>query len=103
MIGMLVVGLPFIGLSIWLYLRFGPKRIKERIAFELVALCLLALGIFLVSNYSYESMKGTTDSAWWPVLAFFYNLGFIPGFLLLSAFIRKLNYKNTEPARAGNG
>ena len=100
---MLAVGLPFIGLAIWLYLGFGPKRIKERIAFELVAFCLLVLGIFLVSSYSYHSMKETTDSAWWPVLAFLYNLGFIPGFLLLSAFIRKLTYKNTEPAAGGNG
>ena len=100
---MLTIGLPFIGMCIWLYLKFSPRKLKERMVFESAALCLLVLVIFLVSNYSYESMKGTTDSAWWPVLAFFYNLGFIPAFLLFAALIRKLTYKNTEPARAGNG
>ena len=100
---MLAVGLPFIGLSVWLYLKFSPNKLKERMAFELAVFCLLGLGTYLVSRYCYNLMKGTNDSAWWPVLAFFYNLGFIPAFLLLSALLRKITYKNTEPARGGNG
>lgn len=72
-------------------------------AFEVAAFCLLAIGIYFVSSYCYNLMEGTNDSAWWSVLAFFYNLGFIPTFLLLSGLIRKFTYKNTEPARGGNG
>jgi heme/copper-type cytochrome/quinol oxidase subunit 4 len=93
MIGLLVFGLPLLGLSLWLYLRFAPGGFKQRMGFEALALFLLAVGIFLLSKYCYLSMKETNDRAWWPVAAFFYNLIFIPTFLLLAAVIRRLYFR----------
>lgn len=102
MIGMLIVGLPFIGVCAWLYFRFSPRKIEERIPFEALAILLLGVGIYLVTKYCYRSMVGTNDSAWWPVLAFIYNLGFIPLYFITAAAIRKLVYRSTEQGGVDN-
>jgi hypothetical protein len=102
MIGMLIVGLPFIGFCLWLYLRIGPNRKKKRIPFEVIAIILLGLGIYLIFRHSYFSMKETNDSAWWPVLGFFYSLGFVPLYLIAASVVRKLVFQGTEPVDADN-
>lgn len=99
---MLIFGLPFVGFCAWLYFRFAPNKITERIAFEIVAILLLAAGILLVARFCYISVLKTSDSAWWPVLAFVYNLGFIPVYFIAAATIRKLIYRSTEPVTVDN-
>jgi hypothetical protein len=98
MIGLFAAGLPLLGLSLWLYLRFGPGPFKQRMGFEAFVLFLLAAGICLVSEYCHRSMEGTNDRAWWPVAAFLYNLVFIPAFLLLAAVIRRLSHRAQSSA-----
>lgn len=89
------VSIPLMALVFWIYLKLGPEgtTFKSRLGFEVSVLITEILGCVALSYYSYSTVGQSTDSAWWPVIAFLYSITLIPIIFLLAGIIRKLTYR----------
>jgi hypothetical protein len=82
-----------------LYLRFAPKRISERMKFELPAAIGFIGGIAFVSWEAYRSMSETVDSAWWPIAAFIQSFAFAIIYLIVASVLRWGIYSRSRKER----
>ena len=101
MIALMVVAVPVVSLSVWLYLKTAPAgtTFRSRAKFEAVVVVLEIAGCAVAAYMAYTIAGRGVDRAWWPVVALIYILALIPSLLIPAALIRKVIYRKA----AGQG
>jgi len=89
---MVITLLPVLGISVWWYQRCSPaglasstRRTLDRIV--LLVACAGSVGIWW---HFYRFTATGPDGAWWPLLAFFGTLVYLPTVLLAGAIARTI-------------
>ena len=92
MILALIILIPFLCITIWLYLKFSPHHTNGNIIrnYNIIVIILALTACLLVSLYFYNTTGQSVDRAWWPVLAFFGSLFILPTIVLIGGIIRNL-------------
>ncbi len=72
--------------STWLYLRHSPSKAGTFNKISLVVIVLVEVGVYV---WAYLFLKGTNDSAWWPVIGTIYAGLLWPLMIGLAAVIRR--------------
>lgn len=96
MIVLVTIGVPFILISVFFYIRLSPKWVPKKILrkYELIFSAVMALSWIALTALSYYTVGQGTESQWWPVIAFLMCLFSIPTLLIVSAIVRLIVFKN---------
>lgn len=91
MILALLILVPVLGWAVFVYGKAWGKGVKSAPAlfFDAAVFLLGAALCWKAYRHFYESMAGTADRGWWPVLTFMSCLIIYPSVLFMGVFFRK--------------
>ena len=93
--------IPLLVLAVWVFWRLSPKRPDAGAlrAFNVGAILVSLLLAIAISWLVRGSMAESADSGWWPVVAAFYAMVFVPLWLAVAGGIRRLVFGAREAAK----
>lgn len=96
MIAALIFLVPLGMTGLFLFFHFSPKdqyKTQSIKRFNVLVIIINILSCAIYSYRTYLTMIGTTDRAWWPVLAVLGSLFIFSAILFLGTFIRFIIFK----------
>lgn len=93
--------LPLLAVAFWLFWRLSPQRPDPKPVrlFNLAVILITLAAGGAVALAVRDSMAGSPDRAWWPVVAAFYTAVAIPLCLALGGGLRRLIFGARTPAK----
>ena len=98
MILSLIILVPFLVITMWIYFKSSPKHISRRTIniYNLIIVSLSLIACFGVCFYFYFTIGQSIDRAWWPVLAVFGSLLVFPVIVIAGGLVRNfVLFRNT--------
>ena len=84
--------LPLVGLAVWTFVRFRPRRGSAGAlrAYDVGVVLVAVAGFAWTASHFYRITGQSVDRAWWPVLATLASLLVVSVVLLAGAVLRNL-------------
>jgi cytochrome bd-type quinol oxidase subunit 2 len=99
MILSLIILVPLLVITLWIYFKSSPKHIDRRTVniYNLIVVSLSLIACFAVCFYFYFTIGQSIDRAWWSVLAAFGSFFVFPFVVITGGLIRNfLLFRNSS-------